>query len=106
MSDELLCTEAGVPLSAKMIRDRFKDARTSAATKVEESHQRDLTKRIRSFQFRDIRPKAASEIESLEEASALLDHTSQQITKQAIAAPAKLSTNQVNRQACGTPFRN
>lgn len=82
MSGELLCTDAGVPLSAKMIRDRFEDARKSAATKAEENHQRDLAQRIRSFQFRDIRPKAASEIESLEDASALLGHTSQQITKQ------------------------
>lgn len=82
MSGELLCTEAGVALSAKMIRDRFDDARSAAATKAEEGRQRDLAKRIRSFQFRDIRPKAASEIESLEDASKLLGHTSQQITKQ------------------------
>ncbi|WP_208023864.1 tyrosine-type recombinase/integrase [Duganella aquatilis] len=81
LSGELLCTEAGVPLSAKMIRDRFEDARTSAADKATESHNRDLAKRIRAFQFRDIRPKAASEIESLDDASKLLGHTDLGITK-------------------------
>ena len=33
------------------------------------------------FQFRDIRPKAASEIVSLEDASDLLGHTTQGMTK-------------------------
>lgn len=40
----------------------------------------DLTARIREFQFRDIRPKAASETD-LAHASKLLGHTDKQITK-------------------------
>ena len=37
--------------------------------------------RIKAFQFRDIRPKAASEIASLDDASKLLGHTDKQITQ-------------------------
>ncbi|HHW4668184.1 MAG TPA: integrase, partial [Xylella fastidiosa subsp. multiplex] len=40
----------------------------------------DLAKRILIFQFRDIRPKAASEL-PLEHASKLLGRTQQQITQ-------------------------
>ena len=40
-----------------------------------------LALRIRKFQFRDIRPKAASEIASPEDASKLLGHTNEQITQ-------------------------
>lgn len=53
-----------------------------------------LAKRIGSFQFRDIRPKAASEITDLKEASKLLGHTEEEITKKvyvrvgAIAKPS------------------
>jgi len=37
--------------------------------------------RIRAFQFRDIRPKAASEMASLADASSLIGHSDTQITK-------------------------
>jgi hypothetical protein len=40
----------------------------------------DLALRIRAFKFRDIQPKAESEIASLEDASRLLGHTNKQIT--------------------------
>ncbi|MNP81768.1 hypothetical protein D3C76_1802230 [compost metagenome] len=36
---------------------------------------------IRQFQFRDIRPKAASEIEDIGKASRLLGHSTQEMTK-------------------------
>ena len=39
-----------------------------------------LAQRIQQFQFRDIRPKEASEIGDLAEASKLLGHTNKQIT--------------------------
>jgi hypothetical protein len=42
-----------------------------------------LVERIKAFQFRDIRPKAASEIDSLDDASSLLGHTNTAITKRA-----------------------
>ena len=41
----------------------------------------DLAERIKKFQFRDIRAKAASDIESLKDASELLGHSEQQITR-------------------------
>jgi integrase len=36
---------------------------------------------MKAFQFPDIRPKAASEMASLDDASSLLGHTDKQITK-------------------------
>lgn len=77
----LLCNESGIPLSAKMLRDRFEDAREKAALTAEEAEDRELATRIKKFQFRDIRSKAASEIESLDDASKLLGHTDSAITK-------------------------
>ena len=38
-------------------------------------------KRVRHFQFRDIRPKAASEIDDLGDASRLPGHTDKRITE-------------------------
>lgn len=55
----------------------------------------DLTAKDRQFQFRDIRPKAASEINDLSEASVLLGHSKEGITERvyrragAIAKPSK-----------------
>lgn len=77
----LLCTDSGIPLSAKMLRDRFEDAREKAASTAKESGNKELATRIKKFQFRDIQPKAASEIESLDDASKLLGHTDSGITK-------------------------
>lgn len=81
MSGELICTERGQPLTMKMLRDRFDTARASAADAATKTGQADLARRIKAFQFRDIRPKAASEISSLEDASKLLGHTDKQITQ-------------------------
>lgn len=81
MSGELICTEDGRPLTQKMLRDRFEAARTCAKEKAEKERKPDLAARIKAFQFRDIRPKAASEITSLEDASSLLGHTDKQLTK-------------------------
>lgn len=81
MSGELICTEDGRPLTAKMLRDRFDAARKAAAALAKKKGKADLEKRIKAFQFRDIRPKAASEMASLADASSLLGHTDTQITK-------------------------
>lgn len=81
MSGELICTERGQPLTQKMLRDRFDTARIAAAAKAGKARQEDLAKRIRAFQFRDIRPKAASEMTNLQDASDLLGHTDKGITK-------------------------
>jgi integrase len=56
--------------------------RTAAAgDEVKTAGKAELAERIKAFQFRDIRPKAASEITSLEDASKLLGHTDKQITQ-------------------------
>jgi len=81
MSGALVCTEEGQALTAKMLRDRFEAARKEAAALADKARNEDLARRIRAFQFRDIRPKAASEIASLDDASKLLGHTDKQITQ-------------------------
>lgn len=76
----IVATAKGAGLNKWTLRDRFEKAREDAATAATESGNDDLAAKIRGFQFRDIRPKAASEID-LEHASDLLGHTNQQITK-------------------------
>lgn len=53
------------------------DAAAAALDSLDEM----LAAAIRQFQFRDIRPKAASEIEDLSRASKLLGHTDKRITE-------------------------
>jgi integrase len=77
----LVTTPEGKQLTEPMLRQRFEPARKRAADKASENGDPDLAEAIMTFQFRDIRPKAASEIVSLEDASDLLGHTKQEITK-------------------------
>lgn len=79
---KLLLNMRGKPLTRPMLRTRFEDARLAARLKAADAGDADLADRIRKFQFRDIRPKAASEIESIEQAQKLLGHTKEEITKQ------------------------
>ena len=76
----MVATHAGSALNRWTLRTRFDDARASAAKTAEEAGDLELAAKIRKFQFRDIRPKAASET-NLEHASKLLGHTNKQITK-------------------------
>lgn len=73
----IVATAKGAGLNKWTLRDRFEKAREDAANAVGDEA---LAEKIRRFQFRDIRPKAASEMD-LEHASDLLGHTNQQITK-------------------------
>lgn len=80
----LIATPTGQPLNQWTLRTRFDAARSAAAEKAKEGKTPEgeaLAERIKEFQFRDIRPKAASEIDDLESASALLGHTDKEITK-------------------------
>lgn len=80
----LVSTPAGVPLNRWTLRVRFDAARKAAANAAEKDGGLDgaaLAERIRKFQFRDIRPRAASDIGDLAQASKLLGHTEQQITR-------------------------
>ena len=68
----------GSPLTIFMIQQQMERARERAA---EEAKDPLLRERILAAQFRDIRPKAASDHASLAAASDLLGHTQQEITK-------------------------
>lgn len=76
----LIATPAGKALNQGTLRVRFDQARNDAIEKANAAGNTELAARIRAFQFRDIRPKAASEM-TLEHASKLLGHTEQEITE-------------------------
>lgn len=82
-------------MTAAMLRHRWDDAREEAVKEAVASGDNHLAERISQFQFRDIRPKAASEIKDVEDASLLLGHTKGDITERvyrrvgALAKPTK-----------------
>ncbi|WP_258019442.1 integrase [Pseudomonas chlororaphis] len=76
----LITNASGLRMSQQMLRNRWDEAREKAAIKATAEGDTALAASIRQFQFRDIRPKAASEI-ALEHASKLLGHISEEITK-------------------------
>lgn len=76
----LITTPGGRAVTASMLRLRFDDARKAAIGNALGIEDTDLAEQIRQFQFRDIRPKAASEIVDLKHASRLLGHTDERIT--------------------------
>jgi len=94
-SPYMILTDEGRRVTAAMLRHRWDDAREEAAKAALENGDAALASKIRQFQFRDIRPKAASEITSIEDASLLLGHTKGDITERvyrrvgAIAKPTK-----------------
>lgn len=77
----LIITEDGRQVTKSMLRLRFDDARKQAIINAKEKLDETLAISIRKFQFRDIRPKAASEILDLGDASRLLGHTDKRITE-------------------------
>ncbi|MCU1724232.1 hypothetical protein [Pseudomonas sp. 5P_5.1_Bac1] len=95
LSPFYILNEDGKRMSWGMLRNRWADARAAAAAKARTEKKTDLAKQIELFQFRDIRPKAASEINDLGEASTLLGHSKAEMTERvyrrvgAIAKPSK-----------------
>lgn len=95
LSPFFIVNEHGKRMSWPMLRNRWADAREAAKVKAEVEKKPDLANRIAQFQFRDIRPKAASEINDLSDASVLLGHSKEGITERvyrrigAIAKPSK-----------------
>ena len=77
----LIVTEDGRNVTRAMLRLRFDDARKVAAAEALKNLDQELSAGIKAFQFRDIRPKAASEIADLGSASKLLGHTDKRITQ-------------------------
>lgn len=80
-SSRLITNAGGLRMSYAMMRNRWDEARSKAAATALATGDEPLAQRIKQFRFSDIRPKAASEIDSLTEASRLLGHTKEQITK-------------------------
>lgn len=80
-SSNLITNSVGLRMSYAMLRNRWDEARNKAAEKATLVGDKTLSELIRQFQFRDIRPKAASEIDDINHASRLLGHSSQEMTK-------------------------
>lgn len=115
----MIVTEDGRNVTPAMLRLRFDDAKSKAAAKAAEDQDSALAESIRQFQFRDIRPKAASEIEDLAHASRLLGHTDKRITQcpglvdhYTDRLPARRRDRETNpmkpflRKSCGTPSKS
>ncbi|MGH8381738.1 integrase [Pseudomonas sp.] len=81
LNSRLITNDSGLRMSWEMLRNRFSEARDKAARKPTSDGNMDLAAKVRQFQFRDIRPKAASEIEDISQASRLLGHSKEEITK-------------------------
>jgi integrase len=94
-SPYFILNKQGLRVSWQMLRNRWDAARLLAADKARKAGSEDMAQRIMEFQFRDIRPKAASEIDDIGEASLLLGHSKEGITERvyrrigAIASPTK-----------------
>jgi integrase len=80
-NSNLITNQAGLRMSYAMLRNRWDEARDKAATKAATDGDAELAITIRKFQFRDIRPKAGSEIEDIKDASRLLGHSTEEMTK-------------------------
>nr|WP_218167957.1 MULTISPECIES: integrase [unclassified Pseudomonas] len=79
-TSRLITNKSGLRMSQQMLRNRWDEAREKTATKAGADGDSALAVLIRQFQFKDIRPKAASEIE-LTHANRLLGHTTEEMTK-------------------------
>lgn len=93
-SKYLLINKHGKRMTKGMLRLRWDKAREKARQNALDQGDPTLAAKIGGFQFRDIRPKAASEIIDIGDASLLLGHSKQEITKRVyrrIGATAKPS---------------
>lgn len=77
----LLSTPTGRPVTYAMLRARWEDARTEAAKKAQEAGNDALAKEISAMYLRDMRKRASDLVETVEEASQLLQHSSIHVTR-------------------------
>ena len=77
----LLSTSSGRQVSARMLRERWDDARDSAAYRAEVTGDAELGKRIRAMYLRDMRSMAADLAADVETAAKLLQHSSKAVTE-------------------------
>lgn len=95
LSQHFVLSKTGMRVSQQMLRNRWDDAREKAVALAASEGRAGDAEKIRQFQFKDIRPKAASEITDIADASLLLGHSEQEITKRvyrrigAVAQPSK-----------------
>jgi integrase len=80
-TSRLITNTSGLRMSQQMLRNRWDEARDKAATIAALEGNLELAVPSRKFQFRYIRPKAASEIADIHDASRLLGHSNHEITK-------------------------
>lgn len=76
-----LVTINGIGITYAMRRARFDEAREKAFQEALTNNNEELSEQIKKFQFRDLRPKAATDMDDINLASKLLGHTKQQITE-------------------------
>jgi integrase len=94
-SPYFITNKHGRKISGRVLANRWDDARSKAIATAVAAGDHKFAGELSKFQFRDIRPKAASEIIDLGDASLLLGHSKQEITKKvyrrvgAIASPTK-----------------
>lgn len=69
-------------MTYSMRRYRFDNARIDAVNEALANNDKELAERISKFQFKDLRPKAASDMNNIELASKLLGHSKEAITRQ------------------------
>jgi hypothetical protein len=81
----LLTTTTGRPVSARMLRDAWDEAREKAA----QAHP-ELADELRAMYLRDMRKRAADLAGSLQEASDLLQHSSKAVTARHYTSRTKL----------------
>ncbi len=77
----LLTTHTGRAVTLRMLGDRFVDAREKAAEKAAQCGQDDLAEEVRGMYLRDMRKRAADLAGDVSEASKLLQHSSEALTK-------------------------
>lgn len=81
VSLHLIRNEDEQPLTYSALTQRFQDARKAAIRAAQEAGNHALASAIAGFQFRDLRAKAASDIEDLKRARGLLGHTADAMTE-------------------------
>lgn len=77
----LLTGPTGRQVSARMLNDRWDDARSAAAKKAEKAGNPDFAAQILAMYNRDMRSRAADLAGDVEEASKLLQHSSTALTE-------------------------
>jgi hypothetical protein len=77
----LLATNTGHEVTMRMLRERWDNARDRAALKAEQTGNKAFGKQVRAMYLRDMRSRAADLAGDIGEASKLLQHSSETLTR-------------------------